>query len=202
MLNLYIGLTTRYASKMTTTNMTPTQLAIKARQRIAHALEKKLLVLIKDNPGMSVYDLSKRVRRDPSTIHSAVRRLISERLVVARTVLRKEGRLKRVYPQGFKFDDFCDITLPKQVVHIGNPAWQDAYIYQLNSQSIGIAGEPVPDWEAHAEPVVQKTQHMQDGSIRIRLPDKICNFYDLSRKETLLAYINNKALLTITGSFE
>jgi DNA-binding Lrp family transcriptional regulator len=186
---------------MKTTNMTPPQLAIIARQKIARDLEKRLLVLIKDNPGMSVYDLSKRIKRDPSTIHSAVRRLVSEQLVTARTVLRKEGRLKRVYPQEFKFDDFCEVTLPKQVVHIGNPTWQDAYIYQLNSQSIGIAGEPIPDWEVHAKPIVQKTEHMQDGSIKVRLPDKVCNFYDLSRKETLLAYINNKALLTITGSF-
>jgi DNA-binding MarR family transcriptional regulator len=202
MLNLYMKTMASLITVMKTIKLKPQQLAVLARQRLAVHLEKRLLVMISQTPGSSVYDLSKKTKRDPSTVHSAVKRLSTRQLVTTRTILRKEGKVKRVYPANFQFDDFREIMLPKEVVHIGNPTWQQAYIYKLNAESIGIAGEPVLDWEERAKPIIQKAEHAEDGSIRVRLPDEVCNFYNLDKKEKLLAYINNKALLTITGSFE
>jgi len=204
MLNLYTKPISQITPemKMKALKMNPQRLGVIARQKVAHDLEKRLLVFIKESPGLSVYDLSKKARRDPSTIHSAVKRLDADKNVTTRTILRKEGKIKRVYPLNFKFEDSCEITLPKDVVHVENPTWQQAYVYPLSAESIGISGEPVPDWQERANPIVQKAERERDGSIRVRLPDKICDFYELSKKETLLAYINNKALLTITGTFQ
>lgn len=182
--------------------LTPQQLGVLARKNMADRLDKRLLVFVNENPGLSVYDLSKKVKRHPSTIHSAVSRLSFQHLVATRTVLRKEGKIKRVYPPSFKFGSLHEVVLPKQAIRIGNPTWQQAYIYKLSAESIGFAGERVPDWDERSEPIVQAPEHSDDGSMRVHLPDEIYNFYDLDRKETLLAYINNKAILTVTGSIE
>jgi hypothetical protein len=182
--------------------LTPQQLGVLARKNMADRLDKKLLVFVNESPGLSVYDLSKKVKRHPSTIHSAVNRLSFQHLVATRTVLRKEGKIKRVYPPNFKFGSSHEVVFPKQTVRIGNPSWQQAYIYKLSAESIGVAGERVPDWDERSEPIVQAPEHSDDSSMRVHLPDEIYNFYDLDRKETLLAYINNRAILTITGSIE
>lgn len=182
-------------------NVSPQRLGIIERQRLARTLEKRLLKLVNESPGISVYELSRKTARYPSTVHSAIQRLARGKELVTRTIIRKEGRIKRVYPPSFEFPEPSIVTIPKQVVDVSETIWQQAHIYRLNAESIGIAGSPVPEWEEVTASISEKILHGKE-SLEIRLPAEICSFYGLDNKETMLAFFNNKALLTITGSVE
>ena len=178
--------------------MTPRQRGVLARQRVARSLEKTLLVLVTEIPGMSVYELSRKIKRNPSTVHSAIQRLANGNEIVTKTIVRKKGIVKRVYPRNFEFPDSHVITIPKNAIHVENPTWQNAYVYQLNSESIGISGEPVPEWSEITKPIIEKVRRQEEG-FEVTLPSSLHNFYRLGEKETMLAFVNNKAILTITG---
>src|SRR3972149_5119302 len=83
---------------------------------------------------MSVYELSRKIKRNPSTVHSAIQRLANGNEIVTKTIVRKKGIVKRVYPRNFEFPDSHVITIPKNAIHVENPTWQNAYVYQLNSE--------------------------------------------------------------------
>ena len=184
--------------KMKIIRMTPQMLGALARQRVAQNLEKTLLVLVTETPGMSAYELSRKIRRNPSTVHSAIRRLENKNKIVTKTIVRKEGIVKRVYPRDFAFPDSRIVAIPRRAIQIENPTWQNAYVYPLNSESIGIAGEPVPEWDAMTKPIIEKVRQ-REGELKVALPRSLYEFYRLDEKETMLAFVNNKAILTVTG---
>lgn len=184
---------------MNSPNRTRVAAAIAAKRRLAERFDKRLLELIQTNPGITVYELSCDLGKNPSTVHAAVRRLVGQGKVISQKVIRKTRPVRRVFPAGFDAPPPDLVQLPRSLIQIDNPAWQQAYIYPLSSDSIGISGEPVPEWEARAPNRIIQPVESEADELRIRLPLNLVEFYNLDKKERQLAYLENKALLTITG---
>jgi hypothetical protein len=177
----------------------PYKLAVEARREVALALEKKILLLVKKSPGLSAYDASLKMRKPPSTVHSAIKRMTEKGELVTRNILRKTGKITLLYPQSYSLPDNTLIEIPREVIDMGNPSWLDAFIYALNSESIGISGESVPEWESNCLWKEKAKVDREQKELLVKLPAKIANFYQVQKKEVMQVFLNNKTLLTITG---
>jgi len=184
------------------THTPPYKLAVEARREVALALEKKLLLLVKKSPGLSAYDVSLKMRKPPSTVHSAIKRMTEKGELVTRNILRKTGKITLLYPPGYSLPDNTLIEIPREVVDVRNPSWLDAFIYALNSESIGISGESVPEWESNCLWKEKAKVDREQKELLVKLPAKIANFYQIQKKEVLQVFLNNKTLLTITGTVQ
>lgn len=178
------------------------KLAVEARKEVALALEKKLLRLVKESPGLSAYDVSLKMRKPPSTVHSAIKRMTRKGELVTRNILRKTGKITLLYPEGYSFPDNTLVEIPREVVDVGNPSWLDAFIYALNSESIGISGESVPEWESNCLWTEKAKVDRERKELSVRLPEKIANFYQIQKKEMMQVFLNNKTLLTVIGTVQ
>jgi len=184
------------------THTPPYELAVEARRNVALALEKKLLLLVKKSPGLSAYDLSLKIGKPPSTVHSAIKRMTRKGELVTKSILRKTGKITLLYPEGYSFPDNTLVEIPREVVHVRNPSWLNAFIYALNSESIGISGEPVPEWESNCLWKEQAKVDRERKELLVKLPEKIANFYQVEKKEIMQVFLNNKTLLTIIGTVQ
>lgn len=180
----------------------PYKLALEARREVALALEKKLLLLVKESPGLSAYDVSLKMSKPPSTVHSAIRRMARKGELVTKSILRKTGKITLLYPEGYAFPDNTLVEIPREVVHIGNPSWLDAFIYALNSESIGISAESVPEWESNCLWKEKVKVDRDRKELLVKLPEKIAKFYQIQKKEMMQVFLNNKTLLTVIGTVQ
>ena len=180
----------------------PYELAAEARRRVAVALEKKVLSLVTESPGLSAYEVSQKLAKPPATVHSAIKRMTGKRELLTRTVLRKRGRITLLYPYNYSFHDNTLVEIPRGVVRMGNPSWLNAFIYALNNESIGISGEPVPEWESTC--LLKEETRVTQGQeeLQVKLPEKIANFYQIQKKEVMQVFLNNKTLLTMIGTLQ
>ncbi len=180
----------------------PYELAVEARRNIALVLEKRLLRLVKDSPGLSAYDVSLKIGKPASTVHSAIKRMTSRGELVTKSILRKTGKITLLYPKDYSFPDNTLVAIPREVVHLDNPSWLNAFIYALNSESIGISGDRVPEWESNCLWKEQATVNRERKELLVKLPEKIVNFYQIQKKEMLQVFLENKTLLTIIGTVQ
>ncbi len=184
------------------THTPPYELGVEARRKVALALEKRLLSLVEDSPGLSAYDVSLKLGKPPPTVHSAIKRLTRKGELVTKSILRKRGRVILLYPDTHSFPDNTLVQIPREVAHVENPSWLNAFIYALNNESIGISGEPVPEWEANCLWKEQAKVDREQTELLVRLPEKIANFYQIQKKEMMQVFLNNKTLLTIIGTVQ
>jgi hypothetical protein len=180
----------------------PYTLGLEARQKVALALEKRLLSIVKEAPGLSAYDASLKLHKPPATVHSAIKRMARKGEVGTRSVLRKTGKVTLLYPNDYSFPDNTLVEIPREVVHNGNPSWLSAFIYALNDESIGVSGEPVPEWEANCLWKEQAKVDREHAGLLVRLPEKIASFYQIEKKEVMQVFLNNKTLLTMIGTIQ
>jgi hypothetical protein len=180
----------------------PYALGLEARQKVALALEKRLLSIVKEAPGLSAYDASMKLHKPPATVHSAIKRMVRKGEVGTRSILRKTGKLTLLYPNDYSFPDNTLVEIPREVVHIGNPSWLGAFIYALNDESIGVSGEPVPEWETNCLWKEQTKVDCTQAGFLVRLPKKVTDFYQIEKKEIMQVFLNNKTLLTMTGTIQ
>lgn len=180
----------------------PYALALEARRKVALTLEKRLLSMVKEAPGLSAYDASLKLHRPPATVHSAIKRMMRKGEIETRSILRKAGRVTLLYPNGYTFPDNTLIEIPRELIHVGNPTWLNAFIYALNADSIGVSGEPVPEWEANCLWKEQVKVDCESTGIRVKLSEKIASFYQIGKKEIMQVFLNNKTLLTMTGTIQ
>jgi hypothetical protein len=180
----------------------PYELGVEARRKVALALEKRLLSLVKDSPGLSAYDVSLKLGKPPPTIHSAIKRMTRKGELATRSILRKRGRITLLYPDNHSFPDNTLVEIPREVVHVGNPSWLNAFVYALNNESIGVSGEPVSEWESNCLWKEQAQVDRKQKELFVKLPEKIASFYQIQKKEVLQVFLKNKTLLTITGTVQ
>jgi hypothetical protein len=75
---------------------------------------------------------------------------------------------------------------------------REAFIYALDSSTIGISGKEEPDWReiGFQDKIVLKTVA---GKTIITLPERFLRFYDLRRKHRVVSFNGGHILITVNG---
>jgi hypothetical protein len=89
---------------------------------------------------------------------------------------------------------------PANLLQVDNQTWLDsAFVYALDSSTIGIAGHKILEWNENAC-FTEKPQIKNDKEkIILQIPEKFSRFYNLERKH-IVSVNGNTILITISGN--
>jgi hypothetical protein len=158
-----------------------------------------LLAKVKDYPGLSQYELAKKLKWQSGRVDGAIRRLLNEGLIVLKTLERNGRRVNLVYPADLKPASIVEV--PEELLRVGNPTWLDsAFIYALDSTTIGISGHEMPEW-AEISCFLNKIPIERDnGKVVLEIPENFQRFYNMERKHRVVSINGNNLLITISGN--
>lgn len=162
-----------------------------------------LLKVIRDYPGLSQYELGKKIKWTIGRVDGAVRRLLNSKEVYVTVIERNGRRVNLVYPKDQKPSDVIEVR--ESLLKTTNPStrslWQEeAFIYALDNVTIGISGCEIPDWsEAACFNSRIPIERSDDGKVSLRIPERFVNFYNLERKHRVAFLNGNNILVTVSG---
>lgn len=162
--------------------------------------ERVLLEFISECPGLSQYEIARRLKWEMGHVDGAIRRLLASKKVIIKVIERSGRKLNLIYPRD-KEKPVNLVEVPMSLLKVGNPLWdREAFVYALDSSTIGISGHPIEDWNrvscfsSHTQ-----VRRGEDGKILLTIPDKIVKFYDLERKHYMVGINGNNILVSISG---
>ena len=161
--------------------------------------DEVLLENIRKQNGLSQYELSKKLKWPIGRVDGSVRRLLREDKIFIRVIERNGRLVNLVYPKENKPSNVIEV--PAKLLHIGNPTWLDsAFVYALDSTTIGIAGHEMPEW-AEVSCLVERIpiQRIEERVI-VHIPEKIKRFYDIERRHKVVSVNGNNLLVTVSGN--
>lgn len=161
--------------------------------------DKLLLATIKNNPGLSQYELSKQLGWQSGRVDGAIRRLVNENVITIKSLERNGRQTNLVYPKDHKPTNIIEV--PANLLQTDNRSWLHwAFAYALDSTTIGIAGCEMPQWNeisCFTEKIpVTKTQE----KIILQIPEKFSRFYNTEKRHKVTSVNGNSILITITGN--
>ena len=90
-------------------------------------------------PGLSQYELTKKLKWNSGHVDGAIRRLVNQNLIVIKGFERNGRIVNLIYPKDSKPADLIEV--PINLLQLENGQWQDcAFVYALDSTTIGITG--------------------------------------------------------------
>ena len=93
------------------------------------------------------------------------------------------------------------IEVPASLLQIGNRIWVDsAFVYALDSTTIGIAGQEMPEWKEIACFTQTIPIKKDNEKLVLQLPERFSRFYDIKRKHKVVSVNGNAILITISGN--
>ena len=93
------------------------------------------------------------------------------------------------------------IEVPANMLNSNYGVWRDlAYVYALDSTTIGVAGTEMPEWKDYACFTSTTPIEKQNETIILRIPPKFTAFYNVERKHKVVTLNSNTLLITITGN--
>ena len=104
-----------------------------------------------------------------------------------------------IYPKDTKPPDIIEV--PENLLQFGNGQWLDcAFVYALDSTTIGIAGYEIPEWKEFASFTADIPIKRRDGKLILQIPEKFRGFYGIGRRHIAVSVNGNAVLITIAGS--
>lgn len=161
--------------------------------------DQALLEVVKRYPGLSQYELARKLKWTIGKVDGAIRRLLNSGEIYLRVIARAKGRkVNLVYLKDDKPLEVIEI--PEPLLETSNPVWQnEAFIYALDNTTIGISGRPVPDWSEIACFTSRVPLSRSDGKVSLRIPDDFVSFYNLDKKHRSVFVNENNLLVTVSG---
>jgi len=160
--------------------------------------DEALLKVINEYPGLSQYELARKLRWHSGRVDGAVRRLLNANKIIIRVMERNGRRVNLIYPKEEKPRDIIEI--PAEVLERGNPEWRGrAFFYALDSSTIGVSGYELPEWKEIAIFVEDSPIMEREGKVILKIPEKLYRFYGLERKHRVVSKSGNNLLITISG---
>ena len=161
--------------------------------------DKLLLETIKDYPGLSQYELSKKLGWQSGRVDGAIRRLVNENIITIKSLERNGRQTNLVYQKDHKPSNVIEV--PTNLLQTENRSWLHwAFAYALDSTTIGIAGCEIPEWNeisCFTEKIpITKAQE----KIILQIPEKFSRFYNIERRHKITSVNGNNILITITGN--
>lgn len=166
--------------------------------------DQVLLEVVRSYPGLSQYELCKKLNWTAGRVDGAVRRLLNSNEVYVTVIERNGRRVNLVYPKDHA-RALDVIEVPESLLKTANPSarslWrEEAFIYALDNATIGISGCEIPDWSEIAcfnskVPI----RRSDNGKVSLRIPEKFVNFYNLKKKHRVVFLNGNNILVTVSG---
>jgi hypothetical protein len=158
-----------------------------------------LLKTIKNYPGLSQYELGKKLKWNAGRVDGSIRRLLNEGKILIRVLERNGRRVNLVYPKEQKPVDVIEV--PTELLKTGNPLWDEyAFVYALDSSTIGIAGREMPEWEEISCFLEKIPIQTVEGKMVLKIPERFWRFYNMERKHRVVSINGNNILITISGN--
>jgi hypothetical protein len=161
--------------------------------------DKILLGIVSKNPGLSQYELTKLLDWPSGKVDGAIRRLLNENQIVIKSTQRNGRQVNLIYPKDSKPSDLIEV--PTNLLNVENGQWQEhAFIYALDSTTIGIAGAEIPEWKEYDSFTATTPLKKRDETIELQIPQKFAAFYSIERKHKVVTLNGNTLIITITGN--
>ncbi len=156
-------------------------------------------------PGLSEYELAKHLEWKSGRTDGSIRRLLNQGLITINHTERG-GRIvnlicpkQTLYPRETKPPNTIEIPAKQLQPEIGN--WgKGAFIYALDSNTIGIASAEKPEWKESAAFTGEILLRREKGKMVFEIPEKFSRFYKLGKKHTIASVNGNAVLITISGT--
>jgi hypothetical protein len=158
-----------------------------------------LLETIKQCPGLSQYELGKKLRWNAGRIDGSIRRLLNNGKILIRILERNGRQVNLVYPKEQK--PFDIIEVPTELLRTSNPLWDEyAYVYALDSSTIGISGREMSEWEETSCFLEKIPIQAVESKMVMKIPERFLRFYNMERKHRVVSINGNNILITISGN--
>jgi len=157
-----------------------------------------LLNVIEKYPGLSQYELGKRLRWNAGRVDGSIRRLLNAGRIFVRVLERSGRRVNLVYPKDEK--PMKIIEVPAELLHKDNPVWSEhAFVYALDNSTIGISGRETSEWKEISCFLEKIPIKETDGKMVLQIPERFWRFYNLERKHRVVSVNGNNLLITVSG---
>jgi len=157
-----------------------------------------LLEVIEKYPGLSQYELARKLKWPSGRIDGSIRRLLNANEIFIRVLERNGRRVNLVYPKDQKPSNVVEV--PIGLLHTGNPIWSEsAFVYALDNSTIGISGTEMPEWEQISCFLEKILIRKDKEKIVMRIPERIVRFYNMERRHSVVSVNGNTILVTVTG---
>lgn len=160
--------------------------------------DETLFDLVEKYPGLSQYELGKKLKWKAGRIDGSIRRMLNANKIFVRVLERNGRRVNLVYPKHQK--PLNVIEVPVELLRTGNPIWSEhAFVYALDSSTIGISGCEMPEWEEISCFLEKIPVKEADGKMIVQVPERFWRFYNLDRKHRVVSINGNNLLITVSG---
>jgi len=171
---------------------------IAKRNKRGKESDEMLLEVIEKYPGLSQYELARKLKWPSGRIDGSIRRLLNANEIFIRVLERNGRRVNLVYPKNQKPSNIIEV--PIGLLHAGNPVWSEsAFAYALDNSTIGISGAEMPAWGEISCFLEKIPLEKYKEKIVVRIPEKIARFYNMERKHSVVSVNGNTILVTISG---
>ena len=161
--------------------------------------DKLLLDTIKDYPGLSQYELTRKLKWNSGHVDGATRRLVNQKLITIKGLERNGRIVNLIYPKDNKPADLIEI--PANLLQFEKGQWHNtAYLYALDTTTIGITGQENPEWQEIAGFTETTPIKKNKTTIALHIPNKFQRFYKIETKHKTTSVNGNKLLITISGN--
>jgi len=168
------------------------------RNKRGKETDKILLGAIKEYPGLSQYELARKLNWHSGHVDSSVRRLLKSNKAFLMVVERNGRRVNLVYPENQKPSNFIEV--PSKLLKVGNPTWSDqALFYALDNSTIGISGHEMHEWKEISCFIEEVPIKRDNGRLLFKIPENFWRFYNLDRKHRVVSINGNNLLITVSG---
>ena len=168
------------------------------RNRRGKESDEMLLETIKKCPGLSQYELGKKLRWPSGHVDGSIRRLLKANEIFIRVLERNGRHVNLIYPKDQKPSNIIEV--PIDLLRTGNPIWNEsAFVYALDSSTIGISGEQMTEWE-EISCFSEKIPIRKGAETAVlQIPEKIVRFYNMERRHRVVSVNGNTILVTVSG---
>jgi len=168
------------------------------RNKTGKKSDDLLLETVEKNPGLSQYELTRKLDWHSGHVDGSIRRLLKISKIYIRVLERNGRRVNLVYPKDQKPSNLLEV--PAELLKTGNPAWKDhAYFHALDSSTIGVSGHEIPEWKEVSCFLETEPIRREDGRLVLRIPEAFWRFYNLDRKHRVISVNGNNILITVSG---
>ncbi|MEM3703394.1 MAG: hypothetical protein QXX79_03095 [Candidatus Bathyarchaeia archaeon] len=169
------------------------------KNRRGEESDEILLEIIKQFPGLSQYELGKKLGWKTGRVDGSIRRLLNEGKIVIKVLERNGRRVNLVYPKEEKPKGVIEVSA--KLLKAANPAWNEyAYVYALDNSTIGISGSEIPEWEEISCFLEKIPIQKAENKILLKIPEKFWRFYNMERKHSVVSINGNNILITVAGN--
>lgn len=158
--------------------------------------DQNLLKAIRRHPGLSQYELAKKLNWSSGKVDGAVRRLLNTKQVFLQVVERNGRRVNLVHPKHNQ--PVNTLKIPRELYDQEGGDGKVLF-YALDRSNIGVASREVPDWKEHTGFIVEGKAECRGDKVCMRIPEKLVRFYNLEEKYKTVSSQEGILIITVSG---